>query len=129
MSVYPPFLSDEFRSRYDGPVSDALEAAEAPFIANPASASARAEWEAAQLRMRDFPRPGVEEVCDHICHAVNIAGIEGVGIGTDYDGIEVTAAGLEDVSCLPLIFDALSRRGFTDDQLELLAGRNFLRLL
>ena len=65
---------------------------------------------------------------DHIDHAVNVAGIDHVGIGSDFDGIEVTPKGLEDVSKFQLIFDELTIRGYSDDQIEKIAGANFLRV-
>ena len=75
------------------------------------------------------PLPGVGAVADHIDHAVKVGGIDHVGIGTDYDGIEVAPEGLEDVSKLPVLFDELSRRGYTDDQIDKIAGGNFLRVM
>ena len=73
------------------------------------------------------PRPGVSNVVNHIDHAVKVGGIEHVGIGTDFDGIEVTPKGLEDISKLPKVFDQLKRKGYSEDQIELIAGKNFLR--
>ena len=74
------------------------------------------------------PRPTAEDVVRHIRHAVNVAGIEHVGIGTDFDGIEVTPEGLEDVSKLPLVFDLLKKEGYSEDMIEKIAGGNFLRV-
>ena len=74
------------------------------------------------------PRPGISDVVNHIDHAVKVAGIEHVGIGTDFDGIEVTPKGLEDISKLPKVFDRLKRKGYSEDQIELIAGKNFLRV-
>ena len=70
----------------------------------------------------------VEDVIRHIGHAVNIGGIEHVGIGTDFDGIEVTPSGLENISKLPVVFDLLSKRGYSDDQIGKIASGNFLRV-
>lgn len=74
------------------------------------------------------PLPGIGAVADHIDHAVKVGGIDHVGIGTDFDGIEVAPEGLEDVSRLPRLFDELTRRGYSDDQIEKIAGGNFLRV-
>ena len=74
------------------------------------------------------PRPGVSDVVNHIDHAVKVGGIEHVGIGTDFDGIEVTPKGLEDISKLPKVFDQLKRKGYSEDQIELIAGKNFIRV-
>ncbi len=74
------------------------------------------------------PLPGISAVADHIDHAVKVGGIDHVGIGTDFDGIEVAPEGLEDISKLPGVFDELSRRGYSDDEIEKIAGGNFLRV-
>lgn len=71
---------------------------------------------------------GVEDVIRHIDHAVKVGGIEHVGIGTDFDGIKVTPVGLENISKLPVVFDLLSERGYSDDQIEKIASGNFLRV-
>ena len=47
---------------------------------------------------------------------------------TDFDGIEVTPEGLEDISMIGRVFDEMSLRGYTDDQIEKVAGLNFLRV-
>ena len=58
-----------------------------------------------------------------------MAGADHVGIGTDYDGIEVTAMGLEDVSSLHSVFDEMKRQGFSQSVTEKVSGLNFLRFL
>ena len=70
----------------------------------------------------------VEDVIRHIDHAVKVGGIEHVGIGTDFDGIKVTPVGLENISKLPVVFDQLSEKGYSDDQIEKIASGNFLRV-
>ena len=72
--------------------------------------------------------PDAEDVVRHITHAVNIGGIEHVGIGSDFDGIEVTPRGLENISKFPVIFDLLAKKGYSDDQIEMIAGGNFMRV-
>lgn len=68
-------------------------------------------------------------IADHIDHVVEIAGIDHVGIGSDFDGIEVTPDGLEDISMMPVLFDELRNRGYSESDLEKIAGENFFRLL
>jgi membrane dipeptidase len=69
------------------------------------------------------------DVADHIDHVKAVAGVEHVGIGSDYDGITSVPVGLEDVSTFPALFAELSRRGWTEDELRLLAGENLLRVM
>ena len=60
---------------------------------------------------------------------VEVAGIDHVGIGSDFDGIEVPPAGLETVARLPLLFDELRRRGYEEPAIGKIAGGNFLRVM
>ncbi len=77
------------------------------------------------------PRPVVTlgQVADHIEHIRDIAGIDHVGLGGDFDGIDFTVAGLEDVSTYPALLEELARRGWSDEALAKLAGENALRVL
>ncbi len=69
------------------------------------------------------------DVADHIDHVKAVAGAEHVGIGSDFDGITSVPVGLEDVSTFPALFAELSRRGWTEGELRLLAGENLLRVM
>ena len=69
------------------------------------------------------------DVADHIEHVRDVAGIDHVGIGGDYDGIETTPTGLEDVSTYPDLLAELSRRGWSEADLAALAGDNVLRAM
>ncbi|MGH3992360.1 MAG: dipeptidase [Pseudonocardiaceae bacterium] len=75
------------------------------------------------------PRATLQQVADHIEHVRSVAGADHVGIGSDFDGIDTTSVGLEDVSKFPDLFAELIRRGWTDDDLRKLAGGNVLRVL
>ncbi|MGA8278215.1 MAG: dipeptidase [Rhodanobacteraceae bacterium] len=75
------------------------------------------------------PPVTVADVADHVEHVRDIAGIDHVGIGSDFDGIDFTIAGLEDVSKFPNLLEELARRGWSNDDLRKLAGENFLRVL
>jgi membrane dipeptidase len=87
--------------------------------------SIKAEWEQAH------PRPGstLAQVADHIEHIREVAGVEHVGLGGDFDGTDEVTAGLEDVSAYPALFAELLRRGWTEPDCAALAGGNLLRAL
>jgi membrane dipeptidase len=72
------------------------------------------------------PRATLSQVADHIEHIRDVAGIDHVGIGSDFDGITDVVVGLEDVSTFPALFAELARRGWSDDDLKKLAGENLL---
>ena len=75
------------------------------------------------------PFPGIGKIIDHMDRAVEICGIDHVGIGSDFDGIEVTPTGLDDVSALPLLFDQMRRRGYTEEEVDKISGRNLMDVL
>jgi membrane dipeptidase len=82
------------------------------------------EWKATH----PSPRATLNQVADHIEHVRKVAGIDHVGIGSDFDGIDTTPEGLEDSSKFPELFAELIRRGWTDADLKKLAGQNLLRV-
>jgi len=82
-------------------------------------------WKAAH----PAPRATLKDVADHIDHVREVAGVDHVGIGGDFDGISETVQGLEDVSKYPALFAELARRGWSDADLRKLAGQNVLRVL
>ncbi len=71
----------------------------------------------------------LSDVADHFDHVVQLVGVDHVGIGSDYDGVgDSLPTGLEDVSKYPNLIAALLRRGYTDQDIEKLAGANLLRV-
>jgi membrane dipeptidase len=75
------------------------------------------------------PPSSVSDVADHIDHIRDIAGIEHVGIGSDFDGLPAMPDGLEDVSKYPALFAELADRDYSDEDLTKIAGRNVLRVM
>ena len=77
------------------------------------------------------PAPPVtlSDVADHIDHIHRVAGIDHLGIGSDYDGIPATPEGLEDVSTFPELTAELLRRGYGDDEVSKILGGNLLRVM
>jgi membrane dipeptidase len=109
---------------------EALETAEGQRIEGQASDTVERkrlieEWNATHPR----PQATLAQVADHLDHVRKVAGADQVAIGSDFDGIEHTPVGLEDVSTFPRLFAELVRRGWSDDELRKLAGRNLLRVL
>ena len=73
--------------------------------------------------------PGdVEIVADHIEHIIRVAGVDHVGLGSDFDGISVVPRGLEDVSRFPAVTAVLLERGYGEDELRKILGGNLLRV-
>lgn len=76
---------------------------------------------------RQAPRATMDDVIRHIEHVRDVAGIDHVGLGSDFDGISSVPIGLEDVSTFPALFEELSRRGWSESDLRKLAGENVMR--
>lgn len=77
-----------------------------------------------------LPIPSYTRVADHIDHAVQVAGVDHVGLGSDFDGISGLAPrGLEDCSKLPDLVRELARRGYSEDDLVKILGGNVLRVM
>jgi membrane dipeptidase len=75
------------------------------------------------------PDPSVETVVDHIEYAVQMMGIDHVGLGSDFDGVDRPVAGLETALALPNLIDLLEKRGFAEEEVAKITGGNWLRLL
>ncbi len=123
VTFVPAFVSQEVADW------EAMERAELQRIEAQASDSVERkplieEWRAAHPR----PQATLAQVANHIDHVRKVAGADHVAIGSDFDGIEHTPVGLEDVSTFPQLFAELVRRGWSDEDLRKLAGRNFLRV-
>ncbi len=71
----------------------------------------------------------LDKLLDHFEHAADIAGIDHLGIGSDFDGVEKTIPLLEDVSCLPVLTEGFLRRGFSERDVQKILGENFLRVM
>lgn len=78
---------------------------------------------------KEPPRATLIQVADHIDHIRQVAGIDHVGLGGDFDGITQVVMGLEDVSTYPDLVAELLRRGYSDDDIRKIASRNILRVL
>jgi len=108
------------QARYSSPPYGGL------YIGQPdRAAAALAAWD------RDHPRPQttLAQVADHIEHVRRIAGIDHVGLGSDFDGIPDAPVGLEAVDKYPALLEELMRRGWNDTDIAKLAGENVLRVM
>ena len=90
------------------------------------AAAALAEWEKANPP----PKVTLSDVADHIEHIAKVAGVDHVGIGSDFDGVEnELPEGLGDVSTYPALLAEMMRRGWSDGDVAKLAGGNVLRVM
>lgn len=128
INFYPSFLDDDFSAAFSR-YYDSVESIEDEFIAEPGNPEKRARWYDCLDKLKALPRPSYKRIVDHIDHVVSMVGPDHVGLGSDFDGIYVTPDGLEDCSRFPLLLDELRVRGYSDVDIEKIAGGNFLRIL
>jgi membrane dipeptidase len=83
----------------------------------------------AWTKTNPMPPATVSEVADHVDHIRKIAGIDHIGIGSDFDGITQTVQGLSDVSMYPNLIAELLRRGYSDADVTKIMGQNLLRVM
>ena len=74
-------------------------------------------------------QPSYKVIADHIDHAVKVGGIDHVGLGSDFDGVDAIPRGMEDVSHLPDLVAELARRGYSEEDLKKILGGNVLRVM
>jgi membrane dipeptidase len=131
MANFAPGYVSDVRRRWDA--DDAAEKTRLnspPFvglyIGQPEAAKAALDaWE----QEHPMPRATLAQVADHIDHLRAVAGVDHVGLGSDFDGIEDAPVGLEGVNCYPALLAELMRRGWTDADVAKLAGGNVLRVM
>jgi membrane dipeptidase len=125
VNFYPEFVSQAV-AHWKADRAGVAAKFDALYVGEPdRSKAAMDQWE------HEHPQPEatIAQVADHIDHIRKIGGVENVGIGSDFDGIETTPVGLYGVDKYPALFEELARRGWTDDELADLAGRNLLRVM
>ena len=85
-------------------------------------------YEAEAVLEKKLPRPPLSDLIDHIDHMVKIAGVDHVGIGSDFDGIDCSPQGIDSAADLPKITEALYQRGYKAADLQKILGGNLMRV-
>ncbi|HYG61253.1 MAG TPA: dipeptidase [Thermoanaerobaculia bacterium] len=125
VTFVPSFVSEDVRQW--GADEDAAEARyKALFPGDPDRAKAELE---AWKKANPAPRATIPQIADHIEHVRKVAGIDHVGIGSDFDGITAVPLGLEGVDRFPVLLAELLRRSWTEQDIQKLAGLNVLRVM
>jgi membrane dipeptidase len=131
VNFFPAFIDEQWRLAWNAQkperqkAQDALEAEyKAKGLPVPYTASDKIDREfAAKIGRAPFA-----SLIDHFDHVIKVAGIDHVGIGTDFDGIPVPPAGIDSAADLPKVTTALMARGYTADDMKKLLGGNLLRV-
>ena len=90
--------------------------------------SAMAKWDREHSGGRG-PRGTMQILLDHIDHIVEVAGVDHVGLGSDYDGVSILPEQLDDASSYPLITQGLLDRGYSEVDIRKILGGNWMRVM
>ena len=130
VNFYPVFLDPDFPIVLsDSGIMERGEEVEREFISDPSDPQKRAAWNKVQDELMSLKRPSYKQIVDHVDHVVKLVGIDYVGLGSDFDGIEVTPEGMEDISKFSLVFDEMRTRGYSESDIEKIASGNFFRVM
>jgi membrane dipeptidase len=114
-------LDDEFRKNHQAERDSLLKINPEPYFANEYM-SKKYSQEVQQMR------PKLSVIVDHLDHIVKLIGVDHVGFGSDFDGINSTPQGLDDITGYPLITKELLARGYSKKDIGKIMGGNFIRL-
>ena len=125
VAFVPGFLTEECRVWLDGLLAEMKSLAARHSEESPEFRAAEETW------LRDNPRPPctVSDAADHVEHIRDVAGVDHVGLGGDYDGVIALPDGLEGVDGYPRLIEELATRGWSDTDLAKLTWRNAVRVL
>ena len=131
INFYPAFLSDAYGVDAYFDAADEYDAAMKAYWRS----GKKGKKEIAELKRmtaylkKNYPSPSYKLLVDHIEHVIKLVGVDYVGLGSDYDGIEMPPIGLEDISKFEVITKELRARGYSDEDIKKILGENFLRVL
>ena len=121
------FLRDEIRQRSRKNSDAVKEYAKANGLVR--DSEEYRDYKKTYFEQHPIGEASVKDVADHIDHVVRLVGIDHVGFGSDFDGVDAVPEGLEDVSQFPLLIAELLERGYSAQELEKIASGNLLRVL
>jgi membrane dipeptidase len=136
VNFYSSFIEDDWREAWHATADERAElvksrAAEYRQRGEPVpySVALKVDREFLAAHGATLRPPSFERVVDHIDHVAKVAGIDHVGIGTDFDGFGILPEGLRTAADLPTIYSALAQRGYTNAELRKILGENLLRVM
>ncbi len=132
INFYPAFISENYAAviRNYHKYEDMESSLRSGLVTDPAECMRMYEEIAeAKRRLASIERPSYKLIADHVDHAVSVAGVEHVGLGSDFDGIDVCPDGMEDIGCFGRILEELRSRGYGEREIAMIAGGNFMRVM
>jgi membrane dipeptidase len=131
VNFYSAFLSQDYRNAeqaLEPAIHGAIEEARSKLRAEGKPMTEEIEDQITKSYVSKIPRPPLSVLIDQIDHVAKVAGIDHVGLGSDFDGIPATPQGLDSAADLPKITQALMSRGYSAQDMDKILGGNFLRV-
>lgn len=125
------FISQKWADRAKQLAADKdpdYERVQSLFMTERTPAMAKQLGEAEEVLAKKLPRPPLSDLIDHIDHMVKVAGVDHVGLGSDFDGIDCAPEGINSAADLPKITQALYQRGYQATDLQKILGGNLMRV-
>lgn len=129
---YPAFIEagwEEKKAKVDVEIAPLVKEARARAPKDAASQRLIAEAVREREYARRLPAVSISRLIEHIDHIVRLVGIDHVGLGSDFDGIQATPQGLASVADFPNLMAELTRRGYTAEDIRKISGGNMLRVM
>ncbi|HEV2914170.1 MAG TPA: dipeptidase [Pyrinomonadaceae bacterium] len=129
---YPEFLEpgwSEKKKRVDAEIAPLVQRASEEETRSPAWKKIARDRVRIREYARRLPAVGVARIVDHIDHIVKLVGVDAVGIGSDFDGIQAVPQDLRTVAELPNLTQELLRRGYSEEDIDKILGGNILRVM
>jgi membrane dipeptidase len=132
INFYSAFLDQNFRNAYDKvsrQMDAEVEATRQRLIQEGKHLSYAEETRIRKRYQSNIPLPSFTAIADHIDHAAKVGGVDHVGLGSDFDGVDSIPDGMQDCSRIPGLVQELARRGYSQDDLTKILGGNVLRIM
>jgi len=129
---YPEHIEpgwSEKKRRVDAEIASRVQRASDEEKGNVAQKKLARDRVRAEEYLRRLPAVSVSRIADHIDHVVKLVGVDHVGIGSDFDGVQAVPADMKSVADLPNLTAELLRRGYSESDIEKILGGNMLRVM
>lgn len=128
LNFYSGFIDSNFREKNNAFIKKHQQEKEEILKKNPSDFYANLQLHEKYKNEIDSVRPSLNQLIDHLDHIVNLIGVNHVGLGSDFDGINSSPRELNDVTNMPLITEELIKRGYSKKDIKKILGQNFIRV-
>jgi membrane dipeptidase len=129
LNFYSGFVDSSFREKNNAFIRKHQKEKDSLLKINPSDFYANLLIHEKYKEEMDNVRPSLAQLIDHLDHIAKLIGVDHIGIGSDFDGINSSPRELNDVTNMPLITEELLKRGYSKKDITKILGGNFIRVL